>query len=133
MLLVSVGLRVEFVADTPHRLDSNTGSVKFIAHMCRVYIHGAGLSVKIEAPYKVQQLLTAQDNSLIFRQHHEQIELFGPQINLTVSNMDGTARRINGHISDVQRSGRLRTARLGAAQNCFYARYQFTRVTENQT
>jgi len=42
-----------------------------------MHVHGARLSIEIEAPHQVEQLFAAQDNSLVFRQHHEQVKFLG--------------------------------------------------------
>src|ERR1041385_7836516 len=70
VLPISGSLRVQLVADAPHRLNSYAGTFEFIAHVGHVNVNGTGLSVEVESPHEIKQLLAAQDDSLVLGKHH---------------------------------------------------------------
>ena len=48
------------------RLDRGLAAFQFVADVRNVNIDGARLTIKIKAPYQIEQLLTRQHNAVIF-------------------------------------------------------------------
>ena len=60
-----------------------------------VGIHRAGVPKVVKAPDLIQKLLPGEDDPLVFRQFHQQIELLGRQADGLPVHSDGPGLRLN--------------------------------------
>src|SRR6185503_1340896 len=98
----------EFVSNACYGFNLYRTLLKFPAQMRHMDIHGTGLTVKVEAPGFLQDLLTAEDESAMFGEGQEKVKFLGAQVKALRREMDFTSRRVNCQIAEMNRSRAIR-------------------------
>ena len=70
----------QFISNTCHGFDLHRTLFKFLSQMRHMDIHCARLTVKVEAPGFLQDLLAAEDPSAVFGKGEEQVKFLGAQV-----------------------------------------------------
>ena len=89
----------------------------------------ACLTVKVEAPGLLQNLLAAEDESAVFGEREEQVEFLGAEVEDPRRDSDLPARRVYGYVTEMDRSRVICFYRaLAAPQNRFDTGHKLPRI-----
>ena len=103
--------------------------LQFLPQVRHVDVHGAGLTVEVEAPRLLKNLLAAEDESAVFGEGEEQIEFLCAQAQRGRIDSDLPSGWVNRQVAESNRGGVFAPVdAIPAPQNRFDARNEFARV-----
>src|SRR5262245_18756860 len=97
--------------------------------MRHMNVYRAGLTIEVEAPGFLQDLLARENKSTVPSEGEEQVKFLSPEVEVERAEADFPSGRINRDVTDMNRRCAiiLREA-IPASQNGFDACDQFTRI-----
>src|SRR5579875_358523 len=111
----------ELVADAPDRLNLGRRAAQLVAQPRDVDVYGARVAVEVGAPNELTQALARKHDARPPREHREQVELLGPQLDGPPRHRDLMSVRVHPYVTDFE--GALAGAHaLRAPQHGLHAR-----------
>src|SRR3970040_2057891 len=104
----SVGRNNQFIPNTCHGFDLYRTFLDLPAQMCNVNVHRACLTVEVEAPGFLQNLLAAHAESAVLDQGERKVKFLRAQVEAQGSEAGFTSGRVDHQIADVNRVGSVR-------------------------
>src|SRR5690349_19982045 len=89
----------QFVSNTGNNFDLYAAFFDLFAQMRYVDIHRAGLTIEIETPGFLQNLLAAEDESAVLGAVEEQVKFLATQVQCPRSEADFPSGRVDGQVS----------------------------------
>src|SRR3990172_1740131 len=85
----------ELVADAPNGLDLHGGAFQLLAQPAYVHVYSSAVAVVLVSPDVVQQGLAGQDSLRVLGKVHEEVELLGPQLHLSLAHCNLPPLQVN--------------------------------------